>query len=446
MEDVISPLQEFERIKRDELRDIIEGARTERDILEKRFEQCKKTAVKEERDGANERQAKELASELASFSKPTSYPKVFVSDVTPERAEDLLLEQGERIGIFAAESRQFGILAGRYQNLTNIDIFLNGHSGDTHKVERQSRITHLHRPAITFGIMVQPAGIREAMKKAPILEERGFWARFNLVYPRSYQGYRSEEPPQLDEQITAAYHRAIWNLLDIRPERDESGRILAYRLRLSEEGREIFRVFRQDTERRRHPEGDLCNIETWGGKHEGRIVRIACILHLMTHHERPAPWQVEISGDTMRKALAFSEYLIAHAKKTFATMEADPQVEGAKYVLAWITRERKTSFTKRDLHRHAQGKYQNVEDLSYPLRLLEQRGYIRKQRVEETPSPGRPSEVFEVNPLIFNPKKKVDNIDKNHENAGHGGDSVNFVNEFPGVQNSVAGGREVMKI
>jgi hypothetical protein len=250
----------------------------------------------------------------------------------------------------------------------------------------------------------------------------------------------------LDEQITAAYHRAIWNLLDIRPERDESGRILAYRLRLSEEGREIFRVFRQDTERRRHPEGDLCNIETWGGKHEGRIVRIACILHLMTHHERPAPWQVEISGDTMRKALAFSEYLIAHAKKTFATMEADPQVEGAKYVLAWITRERKTSFTKRDLHRHAQGKYQNVEDLSYPLRLLEQRGYIRKQRVEETPSPGRPSEVFEVNPLIFNPKKKVDNIDKNHENAGHGGDSVNFVNEFPGVQNSVAGGREVMKI
>lgn len=56
--------------------------------------------------------------------------KLIVDDVTPEALVSTMKENDDRIGIVSAEGGIFGTMAGRYNDHTNIDIFLKGYSGE----------------------------------------------------------------------------------------------------------------------------------------------------------------------------------------------------------------------------------------------------------------------------------------------------------------------------
>jgi replicative DNA helicase len=81
---------------------------------------------------------------------------------------------------------------------------------------------------------------------------------------------------------------------------------------------------------------------------------------------------------------------------------ADPTLDDARYLLAWIERTGAKAFTRRELFTALpRGRFAKVDALDSPLALLVEHSYLRLLPPQErSAGPGRPaSPGFEVNPL-----------------------------------------------
>ena len=146
--------------------------------------------------------------------------------------------------------------------------------------------------------------------------------------------------------------------------------------------------------------GALRGMADWASKLAGAIARIASLLHLAAHADKPEPWSDFVSPATMEQAIKLGMYLLAHAQAAYAEMAADPLVQDARYLLRWIERNGGCAFTKRDAFEGTKGRFERVPQLEPVLALLQQHGYIRVRTTPTQLGPGRkPSPIYEVNPL-----------------------------------------------
>jgi hypothetical protein len=126
---------------------------------------------------------------------------------------------------------------------------------------------------------------------------------------------------------------------------------------------------------------------------------------MFEHADVPTPWDHEITRDTYIAARRIGEYAIPHARAAFAMMGADPAVEGAKHILAWLKRKGYTTLTLRGLFNGVRGRFQRMDAIEEPMKLLAQHGYIRWLPDASKKGPGRPSSrAFEVNPRSIDPE------------------------------------------
>ena len=76
-----------------------------------------------------------------------------------------MAENNERIAVLSAEGGGvFSNMAGRYSSdgRANIEIYLNGHTGDYTPIDRIGREPILlNEPCLTIGLFVQPEVIRD---------------------------------------------------------------------------------------------------------------------------------------------------------------------------------------------------------------------------------------------------------------------------------------------
>jgi len=101
----------------------------------------------------------------------------------------------------------------------------------------------------------------------------------------------------------------------------------------------------------------------------------------------------------MARALELAAALVGHALAAFEMMGADPDIEAAKRVLAWIRRDHIEEFTMRKAHRAVRGHYPKAEQVRAALSILEERGHVLIEPAPKTNGPGRPaSPVYIVNP------------------------------------------------
>jgi hypothetical protein len=146
-------------------------------------------------------------------------------------------------------------------------------------------------------------------------------------------------------------------------------------------------------------DGDLVGLTSYGSKLASRLCRIAALFHAAEH--RREPWAHPLTLDTMAAALTLAPYFIAHAQALAFDLEASPDAKLARKALDWIRRERRTTFSRRDLHRaiHRNGA---ARDLDAPLEDLRERFFIRPLHASDNDrdrAAGRPQgPVFEVNP------------------------------------------------
>ena len=96
------------------------------------------------------------------------------------------------------------------------------------------------------------------------------------------------------------------------------------------------------------------------------------------------------------------DYFKAHARKAYASMQTDPGLAKAAYLLRWIHRhvEGGKTFRKVEAYRDCHRQFQAPDELDRPLQVLCDLRHIRP--VPAVPGEGRgrpPSPTFEVNPL-----------------------------------------------
>ncbi|MEV1002804.1 YfjI family protein [Nonomuraea sp. NPDC050202] len=322
-------------------------------------------------------------------------PRLLADDVTPETASTILVEQGGRLAVLSAEGGIFATLAGRYSGTPNLDLFLKGHAGDPLIIDRRGRSERVDQAVLTMGLAVQPEIVSD-IATMPGFRGKGLLGRILYSLPKSNVGYRNVDAPTVPEHIAARYDANLQRLtIDMHDWHDPA------RLVLAPDAADIFTEHRRTTERRLRPDsGDLGHITDWAGKFDGAVMRIAGLIHLAGRVEDG--WRHPISADTVTAAITIGQYFVAHALATFDAMGADPDVEAARVVHAWLHRTATTRFTVREAFTALpRNRFRKVAELEPALDLLEQLGWIRREPEPPRTGPGRrPSPAYAVHPTL----------------------------------------------
>jgi len=302
----------------------------------------------------------------------------------------MMAANGGNLSVLSAESGILGMMAGRYSRLPDLDVFLKGHAGDPHRIDRKSRASEVIESAVlTLGLAVQPHVLREAARNAEFVG-RGLLDRFLYALPIPTVGYRRTRPEPVPEELVEAYRRAVIDLGRTMRSYPEP-LVLAF----DAEALATFEEWSAELEPRRRPHADLGPIAAWSSKLDGAAVRIAGLLHLAETHGQNG----RINARSVLAALAIADYLTAHAQAAFGMMRADPRLEDARHVARWIRSTHRERFTRREAHHAAEHRFGTVDELLPALAELEARAYIR--RMEAEPRPGRPSPAYTVNPAVL---------------------------------------------
>ena len=128
--------------------------------------------------------------------------------------------------------------------------------------------------------------------------------------------------------------------------------------------------------------GDLGDLEGWGGKYHGQVMRIAGILHCCLYAQQAA--QVPLTAETMQAAETIGEYFLAHARAAFQIMgiTEGQDTKDAKYILKRLEADGRTEISERDLDQLCNGKFKDVDSMEPGVNVLTGRGYVRIDRVK----------------------------------------------------------------
>ncbi len=416
---VSAPLAEYEREENERLAPVIAQNQNDRTIRELRLREAQRQAAKAKDAGKREQarqSARELTDELRNL--PVVHPPKYIADdATPEAVGKLLAEQGGRLALLSPEGGTFELMAGRYDRsgAPNLDVYLKGHAGDDLRVDRVSKDRppeFVVRPALTLGLAVQPEVLRGLMGK-PGFRGRGLLGRFLYALPKSLVGYRRLDPPGVPEGTVRAYHALVRAALRLAPAVDAAGKPTPHVVRVSADALAELDRFAEDVEHAVREGGSLAAMKDWANKLVGAVCRIGGVFHGLIYARNGAPGAQAIDAETILCAMAVGEYATAHAQAGYFEMGADPDVGPARRILAWLGEERPAEFTIRDVFNRLRGRVQKVDELTAPLRLLTDHGYIRPREATHH-GPGRkPSQRYEVNPLLY-----AQNAHNAHNNGG----------------------------
>ena len=331
-------------------------------------------------------------------------PLVLVmDDTTPEALVEAMKQNEEKMGILSAEGGLFGVMAGRYSNDVNIDIFLKGYSGEYLRLSRIGREgTELQNPYLTIGLAVQPQVISEIMENRNF-RGRGLLARFMYSFPNSRVGSRKYRTEPIKDIARKEYEDLCKDLLAIPDLTGFMDRIIT----LSNEADLLSEECNQWIEERLMDE--LEPIEDWAGKLHGNTMRIAGILHIVKHKLNSV--NVPLEEETMKAAIAIGKYYLEHSEQAFEIMGLleEQSVKDARYIMARIdhsnkntnnTNNARTETTLREIWQLCKGKFGKVEDMDIGLQCLAEHGYISMKK-EETGKKGRPSTKIFINPEYY---------------------------------------------
>ncbi len=373
--------QEFNKSRSDEVR----KNRQEREAVERQISGLKKK-LENKYDREMEMELQQLEGQLADMPELKSV-RFFADDCSSEALTSLLANNGGRLAVISAEGGIFDIMAGRYSNKTNIDVWLKGHCGDPIYVDRKSREAEcIPHPALSAILTIQPSVLTEIMENTT-MTGRGLIARFLYSSPPSRIGSRVFRAAAIPEETKDAYRRLVYRLMDI-PVAEET-----QTLYLSEKAFEVIETYFAEHEKYLLGEGQAT--ADWANKYIGAVLRIAGLLHCADM----APGNCEISATTIGRAIEIGKYFLAHSGYAYSMMSGDINIRKARFVMAKLEKFGQPEVKRSDLFQACRGKFfQKTEEIFPTLELLEEHGYLR-QVIPERQGAGRPPDVR----ILINP-------------------------------------------
>ena len=375
-ETMVRPIHNAEREIADQGRAERTAAQTRKKIAVDRANKLQKDAAKI--DDENERVAAKMndaiaAAGWADMIVVPPIPRIVADDITPEATASLLAEQGGQLAIISAEGGIFDMFTGRYSNSVNLDVFLKGHPGDPLRVDRKSGPPeHVDHPALTLGLMIQPAVLSEIAASRP-LRGRGLLARFLYSRPASKVGHREIARPPVSEEVEKCYEDTVTELA-------VGMRSMEVVLTLSLKAEDMMTAIEKAVEPHLAPDGGLDVIRDWGGKYVGAIARIAGILHFALHgvksEDEYDSWEIPVAVQTISAAMRIGEYFRASAINTFLEMGADKITTDAEYLLDRIRHLGFDEVSEQELHARCQSRFHKKADLKPAVDRLVDHGFL----------------------------------------------------------------------
>lgn len=395
---MMNPLKQWEMDKRNDLAERMVQVANEREVLFKRLDNLRKIAANADTDEDRSALLNQINEVQVTIPDEIIAPRLWIEDITTERLQQMLADHDEKISLLSDEGGIFEILAGMYSSgKINVDVLLQAYSGTSVRIERGGRSAYLDKPALTVGLTVQPGIIRElGMGSKRKLRDNGLLARFFYCVPEGNVGSRNPRMPhRIDPVVKQAYESGIKRMLDITPFVNADGSSQPHILRVSHEAKELWYDFAEEIEPMLADGGEMGSFSDWGGKLAGNVFRVAGNYHVV----KGGTSATEIDAETMQQAINLCRALIPHAKAAFGEMGNSVQVSNAMQVVSWIKKDGKREFSKRDCQHDNLALFKTVDLLEPVLRELEGRKIIR--RASKKSGPGRPSEGYEVNPVLL---------------------------------------------
>lgn len=212
--------------------------------------------------------------------------------------------------------------------------------------------------------------------------------------PKSKIGLRTLEEPSISPEMVMQYRQAVKTLLNLRETKDKQQ---LHSLKLSVEAYQKWKDYAKVIEMLMGEEiGKLTHMTDWAGKLAGAIARMAGLIHCM-RYVNSNPSDHEISLEDMHAAVKIGHCSTSHAIAVFDLLHQDGGVPIARQLLNWIKYEKLIQFKFRDVQR----KFIrfNKNELEPVLTLLKEHEILQEWGYK--PDSGRPSRMFDVNPLIF---------------------------------------------
>jgi len=391
-----APLVHWEKLERDRLRQEIARAHSARLVAKKRIEKLTKDAVNAENDQERERIRKMIEDEENAMPPELRAPRLFTGDVTAERLQALLVEHGERMSVMSDEAGIFLIMAGMYSGgMASLDVFLQGHAGMPMRVDRADRCAHVDRPALTFGLALQP-GVLADVASSRRFRDSGLLARFLFAMPDSNVGQRDVRRRwSIPNYIRQEYERRLHGLLDGREQFASKPRVLG----MTAPARDIWLDFADEIEKQQGERGALESIADWSSKLPGAAARIAALFELGEDGEAAR----EVGESATSKAVALCRLLIQHAHAAFGLLGADATDTDATTIVKWAREGGHISFSKRQCQKAMEGRFRTISRLD---KALERLAHSDVARIDKVPNKGAPPTTM----IRMNPKLFVDSI------------------------------------
>jgi putative DNA primase/helicase len=393
---LLKPVLLMEAKLADQMRDEIAKSNALRKVAQRRSERLEAEAAKEESPVRRGEIVAEIADLHAQMPEEMRPRRFFTGDVTPERLQAMLVEHDGRMAVMSDEGGIFAVLAGLYSGGESvIDVALQSYSGSPVRVDRGSRTAVIDRPALTFGLGMQPGLLQDMQPTAKRkFRASGAFARFFFGLPASRIGKRDmAQRVTIPAELDAGYRAEVLRLLELEPRTDVGeGEDDEHVLQLSDQARVLWVAFAQEIEGDQAEGGPLETMRDWCAKIPGGALRVAGLLHVAA---RGAP-DAEISDETMRRSIGLCTRLIRHAQAVFDLIGADPTTDDAKLCWRWIERDGKREFLRSDLHRAHHTRFDKVDRLIAALETLKTRNLISGPH--KGAGSGRPPIYYTVNP------------------------------------------------
>lgn len=391
------PLVRWEKLQRDRLRPEIARRQAARAIAEKRIEALKKKAMRAESAEARQALTGEIQAEIEATPAELLAPRLFTSDSTSERTQQLVVEHGEAMAFLSDEGGIFQVMGGAYSGgMASVDVYLQGHSGSPMRVDRGGRLAHVDRTAVTMGLMLQP-GVLADVGKNRRFKDSGLLARFLYVIPPSNVGQRDvRQHVSVPEDIQRDYEAGLFRLLDGRTEPVSAPRTQTF----GADAKECWLSFAEEIERQHGAGNPLEHITEWTSKLPGAVARIAGLLHLAMQ----GPTVDVIGLDPVERAVTLGRLLIPHALAAFGLMGMAKQEEDAHALLRWLRAGQRRTFRAREAHQALRARFARKEQLDRALVTLEEwLVLLGNRQVPASERGGRPTREYLVNERALGP-------------------------------------------
>jgi putative DNA primase/helicase len=389
---ILGPLVHWEKLMRDRMRRDIAKVNATRAVAKKRIERLLQDAAKAK--DASEREAirAEVEREETDMPEEIRAPRLFTGDTTAERLQAMLVEHGERMAVHSDEAGIFLIMAGIYNGgAANIDVFLQGHAGSPMRVDRAGREAHVDKPALSFGLLLQP-GVLSEVASSRRFRDSGLLARFIYAMPASNVGTRDVRVhTSVPREVREDYERNLFGLLDNMPAEVEAPKVLT----LSDPARECWLDLAEAIERQQGEGGKYESISDWTSKLPGAVARIAALLELAEtglHAD-------EVSHAAMERAVSLARLLIPHAQAAFGLLGTDAADADAAAIVKWMRAAELPEFTRREAQKAQEGRFRSVDRLQKALERLEHQDVLREFKRHNKGAP--PTTAYRVNPKVL---------------------------------------------